>query len=150
MVFPHCLQQTLSNWLLWWIEIKCTHTHTHTHVCIYNMFWNGLKVCFFLLNDSIVSWLSCNNETYKLHKVLLKKKIFLRFIFGVLPLLWYDSGEQTGSEVGEGTGSGKVLEPRFELGTPITQWRYMSAHLPTRLSAWTKEVILNRNIVNNI
>ncbi len=56
---------------------------------------------------------------------------FLLYIFGIF-LLWQESLELTGSEVGEreGVGSGKVLEPGFELGTPIAQPRCMSAHCP--------------------
>ncbi len=30
----------------------------------------------------------------------------------------------------EGVGSGKALEPKFELGTPVAQWRYMSVCCP--------------------
>ncbi len=29
-----------------------------------------------------------------------------------------------------GAGSGKALEPRFKLWTPVTQQRYISVHLP--------------------
>ncbi len=36
-----------------------------------------------------------------------------------------------------GVGLGKVLEPVFEVGTPVTQQHYMLTRLPTRLSVQT-------------
>lgn len=41
-----------------------------------------------------------------------------------------------------GAGSGKDLEPGFELGTPVVQQHCMSMHLPTRLSAPTATSVL--------
>ncbi len=49
-------------------------------------------------------------------------KCFTSFIFGVFAFIMT---EQRNGREKEAAGSGKVLEPGFELGTPVAQWRYI-------------------------
>ncbi|KAK2885655.1 hypothetical protein Q8A67_016492 [Cirrhinus molitorella] len=59
---------------------------------------------------------------------------------------------RTGSEVErvKGVGSGKVLEPGIELGTPVAQQRCMSAHCPQgyrRRPVRGRQCVFSENLV---
>ncbi len=91
-------------------------------------------------------WLGCSINNV-LWEIFLYCGILL--LFGVLPFImtWHWRADRKRSWR-EKTGSGKVLKLGFELGMPITQRRYMSAHLLTRLLVATLWHSSNGNQIN--